>query len=91
MPPEPVQNFKEASQEKAFVVCARLEGYNFELDKTFWKDEGNKSLARDIYCKVCKRQLVMSHNMFAIYQKANPKPDALCMQCLGKGLEGVEK
>lgn len=46
------------------VVVARADGYDFSLDREVWRTEDDRNEARDLRCRNCEHQVVMSNGLF---------------------------
>ena len=78
------------------LLCTAIQDGDFKEINRFWDLEANKSYPRDLYCHKCKRQVMISNNLFKAYQEAKIKPKLLCSKCcelfkVDKPVDSVDK
>lgn len=75
-----MEDVKNVNKVKARMIVTTVEDWDEEVND-MWDNEKLKSIARDLHCHNCKKQIVMSNALFAEYQK-DPRPDDIfCFLC----------
>lgn len=69
--------------EAVIVVTLAEDGFDPARDREVWKLEANRSAVRDVTCRKCGKQVIMSDGMFGRLVEGKIKPHQIvCGRCL---------
>ena len=77
-----IKTCKELPDENAVIVCTALEDADYKEINKEWKLEGNKSYPRDVNCSECNRQVMMSNELFRMFEEQGKKSKVICGKCV---------